>query len=109
MPPRAAFGHQRESEAWVWLPWDSGCQGGWEGNDPTSLGRSFLVPPSLTCKWPALAVTEACPIKHLPRGHCTETCTMVAQPRLNPWRGALGHGSSFSVLILTVVSGLSQA
>lgn len=42
-------------------------------------------------------------IKYLPWGHCTEACTMVAQPRLNP-----GHGSRFSLLILTVVSGLSQ-
>lgn len=72
MPPRAAFGHQPESEARVWLPWDSGWWGGWEGSDLASLDSSFLVPPSLTCKWPALAVTEALSIKHLPRGHCTE-------------------------------------
>lgn len=42
--------------------------GGWEGNDPASLDRSFLVPPSLSCKRPALVVTEACSIKHLSQG-----------------------------------------
>lgn len=52
----------------MWLPWGSGWREGWEVSDPASLDQFFLVPPSFTGKWPALAATEACSTKHLPWG-----------------------------------------